>query len=99
MVESFMNTINEEAPHFIAGTESWLNSSVFNNEKFSNNYQVFCKDRADGHGGMFFACLNNFSCTLIDVSTPCEAIACKIDVLRNGRLIVLTAYVETSKQW
>ena len=40
-VESFANTLNEEAPHFIAGTESWLNPSVFNNEIFPNNYQVF----------------------------------------------------------
>ena len=31
-------------------------------------------------------------CTQIDVSIPCEAIACKIDLPRNGRLIVLTAY-------
>jgi len=91
-VESFVNTLNEEAPHFIAGTESWLNSSVFNNEIIPNNYQLFRKDRADGYGGVFFACLSNFCCTQIDVSTPCEVIACKIDLSRNGRLIILTAY-------
>ena len=28
-VESFTNILNEESPDFIAGTESWLNSSVF----------------------------------------------------------------------
>ena len=83
-VESFINILNEESPDFIAGTESWLNSSVFNNEIFSDNYQAFHKDRTDGYGGVLFACLNNF--------TPCEAIACKIDLSRNGRLIVLTAY-------
>ena len=33
-VESFINVLNEESPDFIAGTESWLNSSVFNNEIF-----------------------------------------------------------------
>jgi len=53
---------------------------------------VFRNDRADGYGGVFFACLSNFCCTQIDVFTPCEAIACKIDLSRNSRLIVLTAY-------
>ena len=87
-----MCIINEEAPHFIAGTESWLNSSAFSNEVFPNNYHVFRKDRLDGYGGVFFAFLNNFYCSQIDVSTPCEAIACKIDLSKNGRLIVLTVY-------
>ena len=53
---------------------------------------MFRKDRIDGYGGVLFTYLNNFCCTEIDVSTPCEAIACKIDLSRNGRLIILTAY-------
>ena len=28
----------------------------------------------------------------IDVSTPCEAIACKIDLSKDEQLVVLTAY-------
>ena len=39
-----MHIINEKAPHFITGTESWLNSSVFSNEVFPNNYHIFRKD-------------------------------------------------------
>ena len=53
--ESFINTLDEEAPHFISGTESWLNPSVFDNEIFPDSYQVFCKDRAGGYGGVLFA--------------------------------------------
>jgi len=68
--------------------ESWLNSSICTNGIFLAIIKCFA--RTDGFGGVFFACHNNFFCTLIDVSTSCEAIAYKIDVLRNGRLIVLT---------
>ena len=84
--------MDEEAPHFIAGTESWLNPSVLDDEIFPDSYQVFRKDRADGYGGVLFACLSNFCCTQTDISTTCEAIVCKIDLSKDSILIVLTAY-------
>ena len=42
---------------------------------------------------VYFSCLNYFYCSQIDVSTPCEALACKIDLSKSGKLIVLTAYI------
>ena len=36
--ESFINTLDEEAPHFIEGTKSWLNPSVLDNEIFPVSY-------------------------------------------------------------
>ena len=46
-VESFINALDEEAPHFIAGRESWLNPSVLDNDIFPDSYQVFRKDASD----------------------------------------------------
>ena len=52
--DSFLHLILSESPNFIAGTETWLNSNVYNNEIFPQDYQVFWVDRADGYGGVYF---------------------------------------------
>ena len=43
-------------PHFISGTESWLNSTVLSSEIFPSEYQVFRSDRTDGYGGVLPLC-------------------------------------------
>ena len=85
--------INAETPHFIAGTETWLNSTVYTSEIFPSNYQVFRADREDGYGGgVFFACHNTINCTQIQTITDCEAVACKIKLSDSRMLIVLVIY-------
>ena len=91
--ESFIYMINAETPHFIAGTETWLNSTVYTSEIFPSNYQVFRADREDGYGGgVFFACHNTINCTQIQTITDCEAVACKIKLSDSRMLIVLVIY-------
>jgi len=43
----FIHLIQSETPHFIAGTETWLNSTVYSSEIFPCNYQIFRADRVD----------------------------------------------------
>lgn len=90
--ESFIHLIHAETPHFIAGTETWLNPNVYTSEIFPPNYQVFRRDREDGYGGVFFACHNTINCTQIPIHTLCEAVACKIKLSDGRMLIVLTIY-------
>ena len=52
--------IVEYAPDIIAGTESWLTPSIYSNEVFPDNYNVFRKDHLDGYGGVFFSCKKQF---------------------------------------
>ena len=59
-MESFLNMIEAESPHFIAGTETWLNPSVYSSEVFPSDYLVFHNDRPDGYGGTVFACHKPF---------------------------------------
>jgi len=42
-----MHLILSESPNFIADSETWLNSNVYNNEIIPQDYQVFRVDRAD----------------------------------------------------
>jgi len=39
--ESFAELIHSHDPHFIAGTESWLNPTITSAEIFPSNYQIF----------------------------------------------------------
>jgi len=55
-IEAFANVIYNEAPHFIAGTESWLKPRVYSSEVFPPDYEIFRNDRPDGYGGVLFAC-------------------------------------------
>ena len=49
--EAFANIIDNEVPHFIAGTESWLKPTVYSSEFFPPVYEIFRNDRPNGYGG------------------------------------------------
>ena len=55
----FSCTIAEYAPDIIASTESWLTPSIYSNEIFPDNYNVFKKDCLDGYVGVFLAVRNS----------------------------------------
>ena len=70
-MEAFANVIYNEAPHFIAGTESWLKPTVYSSEVFPPDYEIFCNDRPDGYGGVLFACHKSLACTKIPIIRTC----------------------------
>ena len=74
------------------GTESWLDPTTFSSEIFPTNYQVFRKDRSDGYGGVFFACINTINCSQVTIASPCECIVCRVELTNSKVLIVITAY-------
>ena len=90
--DSFVHLIHSQSPHFIAGTESWLDPTTFSSEIFPTNYQVFRKDRSDGYGGVFFACINTINCSQVTIASPCECIVCRVELTNSKVLIVITAY-------
>ena len=70
--------IVEYAPDIIAGTDSWLTPSIYSNEIFPDNYNVFRKDRSDGYGGVFLAIRNSLTCETLSVDSQCEIVVCKL---------------------
>ena len=90
--DSFVHLIHSQSPHSIAGTESWLDPTTFSSEIFPTNYQVFRKDRSDGYGGVFFACINTINCSQVTIASPCECIVCRVELTNSKVLIVITAY-------
>ena len=90
--DSFVHLIHSHSPHFIAGTESWLDPTTLSNEIFPVNYQVFRNDRSDGYGGVFFACYNTIDCSQVTFTSPCEVIICRVEMINSKVLIVVTAY-------
>ena len=90
--DSFVHLIHSQSPHFIAGTESWLDPTTPSNEIFPVNYQVFRNDRSDGYGGVFFAYHNTIDCSQVTFTSPCEVVICRVEMINSKVLIVVTAY-------
>jgi len=90
--ESFLNIIYNVSPHFVAGTETWLNPSVYSSEVFPPCYELFRNDRSDGYGGVRFACHKSLAYVKISSCTTCEVLVCKIAISRGKDLIIVTFY-------
>ena len=54
-VADLASIVEIHQPDVILGNESWLTQDIANTEIFPDDYNVFRKDRADGHGGVFQA--------------------------------------------
>ena len=54
-----------ERPHIIAISETWLDSSVSNNEIYLAGYNLFRFDRNCSGGGVAVHCSDHLSCSLL----------------------------------
>ena len=79
-------------PDFIAGSESWLSSSVLNSEIFPPNFTIFRKDRDGGHGGVFIARKSDIQCKHLEIDTECELVACEIELPSGPPLVIVSVY-------
>ena len=85
------NVVDQYKPELITGTESWLSSSIPNYEIFPQDYNIFCKDRADGYGGVFIASRNHVVSYELPLDTSCEFTVCKL-ITTDKPLIFCSAY-------
>ena len=46
--ESFWETLDDHTPDIVIGCETWLNSSILDNEIMPKSYKLYRKDREDG---------------------------------------------------
>ena len=66
-----LHLITTTNPDIIVATETWLDSSITNNEVIPEeyNYKIYRKDRSDGYGGVLLAisgCLQSFPVPELD---------------------------------
>lgn len=74
------------------GTESWLDSTLTDNDIFPSNYSVYHKDRNSRGGGVFVMVHSSLNWGRIEVeSVSCETAWCKI-TLANGTSIVFGSF-------
>ena len=61
-------------PDIICGTESWLNSSINNNEIFPDNFTAYRKDRESSQngGGVFQAAKMDLTTSCSELNSECE---------------------------
>ena len=81
------------SPDIIAGCETWLTSSILDNEIIpDNNYKLYRKDRKDGYGGVLLGIKSNLFSTPVDFDTSCEICAAIIQLSLNQQLVVINVY-------
>ena len=93
-----LHLIDTEKPDIIAGSETWLNSTVPSSEIFPANYNVYRSDRTKGsHGGALLAIKAEYTAELIETSQDVEAVLIKMGTGKGKpRLIIGPIYRPTN---
>ena len=72
--------LENHSPNIIAGCETWLTSSILDNEVIPRNYKLYRKDWKDGYGGVLIGIRSNLLSESIDFNVPCEVCAATIQL-------------------
>ena len=93
-----LHLIDTEKPDIIAGSETWLNSTVSSSEIFRANYNVYRSDRTKGsHGRALLAIKAEYTAELIETSQDVEAVLIKMGTGKGKpRLIIGPIYRPTN---
>ena len=96
--EAIWNFHDSSNPDILFDCETWVNPNITDNEILPENtgYNIFRKDRNDGYGGVMLAIKAEIVSEQVDVDTPCECIARKINRNTRDSLIVATIYRPTN---
>ena len=84
--------LENHSPNIITGCETWLTSSILDNEIIPRDYKLYQKDRKDGYGGVLIGIKSNLLSRLIDLNTSCEICAVVIQLSQNQQLVVINTY-------
>jgi len=95
--ESFWEMLDNYSPDIVIGCETWLNSSILDNEIMPQNYKLYRRDRDDGYGGVLIGVSTNLPSEPVDIETLCEVSAVSIRLSHNQELIVIGAYRPPSR--
>ena len=79
------------------GCETWLNSSILNNEIMPKNYKLYWRDRDDGYGGVLIGISTTLTSEHVDIDSLCEMCAVSIHLSHSQELIVIGAYRPPSR--
>ena len=96
--EELLNLLSTTQPDIILGTETWLNPNINNSELFHPTYNVYRRDRDDGHGGVLIAVNCSLLSNELQTGSTAEAVLVSITTSKkNEPLIVGSIYRTPSK--
>ena len=84
--------LENHSPDILAGCETWLTSSILDNEVIPRNYKLYRKDLKDEYDGVLIGTRSNLLSQSIDFNIPCEVCAATIQLSRYQQLVVINAY-------
>ena len=79
--ESFWEMLDNYSPDIVIGCETWLNSSILDNEIMPTNYKLYRRDRDDGYGGVLIGVSTTLTSEPVDIDTLCEVCAVSIHLI------------------
>jgi len=80
--------LENHSPDIIAGSETWIISSILDNKVIPRNYKLYQKDCKDGCGGILIGIRSNLFSKPIDFNTSCEICAVIIQLSQNQHFVV-----------
>ena len=87
------NLIKSTKPDIVIGTETWINTTVTDNQIFPQNYKLYRKDRNMQGGGVFIAISNDILSTPVtELQTDCEIIWAKISLVGRKDMYIASYY-------
>ena len=89
-----LNTLIESCKaDIVIGTESWLNDEIASTEIFSEEFEVYRRDRASKGGGVFICVTKRFSSSLIKKDNEFEIICVEVeDKVSRRKIQIIGAY-------
>ena len=76
--EAFWNLVESRKPDIVLGCETWLKSTITNQEVMSPGYEVYRNDRSDGYGGVLIAVKSHYISSIVDIDFHSEPVAVQI---------------------
>ena len=81
--------IDDHNPDIVTVSETWLSPDISTAEIFPSGYNVFRKDRQDGHGGVLLASRTSLTCYELSIDSPTEVVSCKF-VLQITHILLIS---------
>ncbi|CAC5423879.1 unnamed protein product [Mytilus coruscus] len=87
------NLVESTKPDIVLGKETWIDSSVKDNQIFPPNYTIYRNDRNMKGGGVLIAINNDhLSIPVSELQTNCEIVWAKISLTGSKDIIMLGGY-------
>ena len=94
----FLNLLSTTEPDIVIGSETWLNPDIHSSELFPATYNVYRKDRRDGHGGVLIATKGSLISHEIHSGSTAESVLVSIKTTKKTEPLIIGSIYRTPSE-